>query len=409
MSMRWSVEHSVVPNRFTRLVSLGAAAAFGIACSSDRTVTLTGVTTEASSVAAAPSAGGAPIKDRYIVVFRDAVANPAAEADALMRGRGGEVHFRYDRALKGFAATIPAQALEQIRRNPSVLFIEQDMTMEASVTQSGATWGIDRIDQRTLPLSGTFTYSQTASGVFAYIVDTGIRSTHTEFSTRVLAGRNFVSGKNTTEDCNGHGTHVAGTVGGTKYGVAKGVRLIPVRVLGCNGSGTNSGVIAGVDYVAKDVGRRPAVANMSLGGGISTALDAAVSNAIAAGVTFVVAAGNSNADACLSSPARVPSAITVGATSDVDARASFSNWGNCLDIFAPGVNITSAWSSGNTAVSTISGTSMAAPHVAGVAALILSASPNASPSTIATTIANSASGLTGDFKTTNPKLLFTNY
>ena len=335
------------------------------------------------------------ILDQYIVVLRaDEAARSSVSVGALARSmaaaHGGRVTRVYNRAIAGFAVTLPEQAVRALARDPRVRYIEQDSLMFASATQTGATWGLDRIDQRDRPLSGTYTYDTTASSVHAYIIDTGIRRTHTDFGGRVSSqGFTSINDGGGTTDCNGHGTHVAGTVGGATWGVAKGVVLHAVRVLNCSGSGTTSGVIAGVDWVtANHV--KPAVANMSLGGGASTALDDAVRGSIAAGVTYSIAAGNSNASACNSSPARVGEALTVGASTSSDARASFSNYGSCLDLFAPGSSITSAWSTGDTATNTISGTSMAAPHVAGVAALYLAANPGASPGTVNTAVVNLA-------------------
>jgi subtilisin family serine protease len=247
--------------------------------------------------------------------------------------------------------------------------VEPDRVIALDTTQNNATWGLDRVDQRALPLSTTYTYDSTGAGVTAYIIDTGIRFSHNEFGGRASSGYDAVDG-GTADDCNGHGTHVAGTVGGNTYGVAKGVSLVAVRVLNCSGSGTTSGVIAGINWVTSNHTAR-AVANMSLGGGASTALDTAVTNSIAAGVVYGVAAGNETANACNGSPARVPNAITVGATASSDARASFSNFGTCVDIFAPGQSITSSWYTSDTATNTISGTSMATPHVVGAAARLL--------------------------------------
>lgn len=261
--------------------------------------------------------------------------------------------------------------------------------MKASATQTNATWGLDRIDQRKRPLNGSYTYNTTASSVTAYIIDTGILSGHQEFSGRVTGGVTAINDGRGSSDCNGHGTHVAGTVGGRTYGVAKGVKLFAVRVLDCAGSGSNSGVIAGVDWVTYNH-TKPAVANMSLGGGASQALDDAVRNSIGAGVTYAVAAGNENQNACNVSPARVSSALTVGATTRTDSRASFSNYGSCVDLFAPGQDITSAWYSSSSSTRTISGTSMASPHVAGAAALYLQSNQGASPSTVASNLNSTA-------------------
>ncbi|MGH9156396.1 MAG: S8 family serine peptidase [Acidimicrobiales bacterium] len=324
------------------------------------------------------------LRDRYIVLFRrDTPDDEVGAAREQSRGRGGQVHHDYANAVRGFAATLPAQALEGLRRNPNVELIEPDAPVVASVVQTGATWGLDRIDQRALPLSGTYSYDTTGAGVTAYIIDTGVRATHTQFGGRVTSGYTAIADGRGTDDCNGHGTHVSGTVGGATYGVAKQVRLVAVRVLDCSGSGTNSGVIAGVDWVtAQHLAGQPAVANMSLGGSVSTALDTAVANSIADGVSYAVAAGNSNANACNTSPARAAAAMTVGATTSTDGRASFSNYGTCLDLFAPGSGITSAWSTSDTAVNTISGTSMAAPHVAGVAALYLQTNPGATATVV---------------------------
>jgi subtilisin family serine protease len=327
--------------------------------------------------------------DGYIVVLRDNVTDVRELAAQLAGDHGGELGFVYEHAIRGFSVRLSAQAAAALSRNPNVAYLEADQVMTISATQTNATWGIDRIDQRDLPLSGTYTYEATGAGVRSYIIDTGIRNSHQEFGGRASSGYTSISDGRGTDDCNGHGTHVAGTVGGTVYGVAKQTALIAVRVLNCQGSGTTSGVIAGVDWVTANH-IKPAVANMSLGGSASSTLDAAVANSIAAGVTYVVAAGNSNASACNYSPARVADAITVGATTSTDARASYSNFGSCLDLFAPGSSITSAWYTSNTATNTISGTSMASPHVAGVAALVLQGSPGASPASVTSAITSNA-------------------
>ncbi|QDH71639.1 S8 family peptidase [Lysobacter alkalisoli] len=350
-----------------------------------------------------------PVEGRYIVVLKEDAAALSGEVQtatgrskpsvatvarefAASRGKGksrANVVHTYNKVLRGFVVEADDDALAALLADDRVAYVEEDGVVEAWATQNNATWGLDRIDQRDLPLNSTYVYDTTASNVHAYIIDTGIRSSHNDFGGRVGSGYTAINDGNGTNDCHGHGTHVAGTVGGTTWGVAKQVSLYPVRVLGCNGSGTNSGVIAGMDWVASNH-TKPAVANMSLGGGASTSTDDAVTRMRNAGVTVVVAAGNDNSSACNYSPARSTSAITVGSTTSSDARSSFSNYGSCLDIFAPGSSITSAWSSSNTATNTISGTSMASPHVAGVAALYLAGNPGATPSQVTSAIINSS-------------------
>jgi subtilisin family serine protease len=349
-----------------------------------------------------------PIPGRYIVVYKDSVADPDADSDRKVRSFGGRKHHAFTRAIKGFAATLSDDAVRKLREDPEVDFIEQDQTVSVADVENQATWGLDRIDQADRPLDTQYHYTQNGAGVYAFIIDTGLRATHTEFTGRTLPGYSNITDGNGTNDCDGHGTHVAGTVGGRTWGVAKAVTIIPVRVLDCNGSGTWSGVIAGIDWVTAQTSRRPAVANMSLGGGASSAVNAAVARAVAAGVTMVVAAGNDNKLACSYSPASEPTAITVGATSSTDARASFSNYGTCVDVFAPGVSITSAWNTGDTATNTISGTSMATPHVTGVAALIAQANPGASPAAIANyMVANATPNRVSSAGTGSPnKLLY---
>jgi subtilisin family serine protease len=333
---------------------------------------------------------GHGIPGSYIVVFADDFAGEVeTAARALASQHQASLRHVYTSAVRGFAAEMSPAHAEALARNPQVQYVEEDQIFVADTTQTNATWGIDRIDQRNRPLSGTYSYTRTGAGVNAYVIDTGIRLTHSQFGGRAVTGFDAVTSGGSASDCNGHGTHVAGTIGGSTYGVAKGVKLFAVRVLNCAGSGTTSGVVAGVDWV-KNNHVKPAVANMSLGGSASTTLDNAVANAIAAGVTFAIAGGNSNANACNYSPARVSSAVTVGATTSTDARASYSNYGSCLDLFAPGSSITSAWYSSDTATNTISGTSMASPHVAGAAARYLQSNPGASPATVASYLTTNA-------------------
>ncbi len=358
-------------------------------------------TASASVTAAEFVLAANPVQGQYIVVLKDSAArldsesarsNVARAADIAVQMTsqvGAKLTRSYTHALRGFAVEANDKQLEQLLMDARVAYVEEDGIVTASATQTGATWGIDRTDQRDLPLNSSYTYDTTASNVNVYIIDTGVLGSHTEFSGRMIGGYTAITDANGTNDCNGHGTHVAGTTAGTTYGIAKGAKISPVRVLGCTGSGTNAGVIAGMDWVAANH-IKPAVANMSLGGGASAATDTAVANMTSAGVVVAVAAGNDNADACNYSPARAASAITVGSTTNTDARSSFSNFGTCLDIFGPGSNIMSSWYTSSTATNTISGTSMASPHVAGVAALYLAANPTASVSAVTTAIINAS-------------------
>jgi serine protease len=370
----------------------------------------------ASAVAHSALKVGDPLPGRYIVVLKDDAAAQAPQsrlgrligrtpvlgsvgnlADELLKSVGGETLFVFGRSLNGFLAQLtPAQA-EALKRDPRVSLVEPDRV----VSKRNPTWGQDRIDQRALPLDQRFEPGGNGAGVHVYVIDTGLRGTHEEVRGRVGGGANFAGpgpgpgllesllsllhpgqvDRNDWNDCNGHGTHVAGSAVGARHGVARGATVYGVRVLGCDGSGSNSGVIAGIDWVLENH-RKPAVANLSLGGGNSEALDRSIRRLVSEGVTTVVAAGNDNADACSGSPNRVREAITVGATDRNDARASFSNWGRCVDIFAPGHEIPSAWYQSDTQIRSISGTSMAAPHVAGAAALLLAADRNASPQAI---------------------------
>ncbi|HEX8273384.1 MAG TPA: S8 family serine peptidase [Longimicrobiaceae bacterium] len=364
--------------RLIRSTLLSATAVAFAACADGTAPSAPEQATPAAPLLAAGQAGKS-IPGQYIVVLKEG-ENPRSVAAVA----GVSPHFVYTAALDGFSATLNQGQLTALQHNPAVAYIEQDQEVSVSTTQTGATWGLDRIDQRNLPLNSAYEYTPTGAGVRAYIIDTGINTSHTNFGGRATSGYDAVDGGEAT-DCNGHGTHVAGTVGSSTYGVAKGVSLVAVRVLDCAGSGTNSGVIAGMDWVAANH-VKPAVANMSLGGGASTAMDDAVNRMHNAGVTVVVAAGNENQNACNVSPSRAANAVTVGATTSSDARASYSNYGTCVDVFAPGSNITSTWYTSTTATNTISGTSMASPHVAGIAALYLEGTPAATPAAVANAI-----------------------
>ena len=342
------------------------------------------------SAAAAARTSGDIAPGRYVVTLAAGAdgADVNAVARKVARGGGRVVH-RYRAALRGLAAASVTRAqVAALRRLPGVARVEPDRWYGLAETQAGAPWGLDRIDQRLRPVNTTYTYATTAAGVHGYVIDTGIRATHTEFDGRASADANFFD-DGRTDDCNGHGTHVAGTVGGETYGVAKDVRLHAVRVIGCDGFGLLSSIVGGVDWVTANH-IRPAVANMSLGGLHNPIINQAVIRSIASGVTYAVAAGNFNLPACWSSPASAGPAITVAATNPIDARAGFSNWGSCVDLFAPGVDIPSAWNGSDTDTFTASGTSMASPHAAGAAALYLATHPTASPTEVRTALVNAS-------------------
>lgn len=343
------------------------------------TATYAQTTPNAKGPAAAPQQGKL-IPDHYIVTLKAGAKVRAVAALAQANPR-----FVYEAALNGFAAELNARQLEIVRRHPDVVAVEQDQEVTIDATQSNATWGLDRIDQRNLPLSGSYSYNTSGTGVRAYVIDTGIQTNHPDFGGRASAVYDALGGNG--QDCNGHGTHVAGTIGSATYGVAKNAYLRAVRVLNCQGSGTNSQVLAGINWVAQNA-IKPAVANMSLGGGYSQAENDAVTNLANSGVFIAVAAGNESQDACNVSPASASGALTVAASNSSDTRASFSNYGGCVDVYAPGVSITSTWL--NSGTNTISGTSMASPHAAGVAALYKSAYGDAASSTIASWIVDNA-------------------
>ncbi|MEY4615566.1 MAG: hypothetical protein RJB66_526 [Pseudomonadota bacterium] len=359
-----------------------------------------------------------PINGQYIVIYNgSSIGDNGSDLDdkvsKVQMNYGARIGTRWKKHIRGFVAKMSEKDAQRLATQSDVAIVEQDSIVYANTTQNGAPWGLDRIDQKSRPLDGQFSFQTTGAGTTAYVIDTGIRSTHLEFSGRVKSGYSAIDDGYGTEDCNGHGTHVAGILGGTTYGVAKDVTLVPVRVLDCNGSGSVSGVISGIEWVTskqKQFGGA-AVANLSLGGSASYALDTAVQNSVAAGVTLVVAAGNDGADACLFSPSRVTSAITVGATNSSDAREAYSNYGSCIDIFAPGEAITSAFNTSNTSTAIYSGTSMAVPHVAGAAALYLGLNPGATPSQVVNALtANATTNIVSLAGTESPnRLLFSGF
>ncbi len=346
-----------------------------------------------------PARASKPVAGQYIVVFKDEVRDPKGLAAQLTKEYNGQLIFAYTKAIKGFSVKIPDIAVNGLKKNPNVKYVEQDHSFQATTIQNPTgSWGLDRIDQSPLPLDNSYTYNYTGAGVNAYIIDTGIRTTHTQFEGRATwdidtAVSPSACSQTTTH---WHATHVAGTVGGKDYGVAKAVKLHSVRVLDNCGSGTGAGIIAGIDWVANNK-ILPSVANMSIGGGYSQALNDAVKNLVNSGVVVAVAAGNSAYDACQYSPSSEATAITVGATDRYDEKASFSNYGTCLDLFAPGVDIYSAWNTSDTSLGSANGTSMATPHVAGVIALYLEQNPTATPAQVAEAIKSKAT--TGGLKT----------
>ncbi|MCZ4611708.1 S8 family peptidase [Streptomyces sp. Lzd4kr] len=372
--------------RFAAITGLATAALVG---------GLTALPAQAAPAEGKVLAAGSPtaVKDSYIVTLKKSAGLKAASGagKSLVKEYGGSVDKTFGAALNGYSATLSATEARRLAADPAVASVEQNQRVRlADTTQTSAPWGLDRIDQAALPLSGTYTYPDSAgSGVTAYVIDTGVRITHQQISGRATYGYDAVDGDTTASDGNGHGTHVATTIAGSTYGVAKKANIVAVRVLDNSGSGTTAGVIAGIDWVTANHSG-PSVANMSLGGSASTSLDTAVANSIASGVTYAVAAGNSSANASSYSPARVATAITVGATTSSDARAGYSNYGSVLDIFAPGSSIIAGYNTSDTATATLSGTSMATPHVAGAAAVYLASHTSATPAAVASALTGGA-------------------
>jgi subtilisin family serine protease len=356
----------------------------------------------ATGVAALHTAApGRAIEGSYIVVMREG-ASPRAVLALL----GINPKFEYTpETLNGFAAELTPAQVQALRQNPAVDYVEEDQLMEPTATQSNATWGLDRTDQRDRPLSGTYNYNRTGSGVYAYVIDSGIYTAHNQFGGRAANVWDGTGGNG--QDCNGHGTHVAGTIGGSVHGMAKSVRLRGVRVFGCTGGASNSLIISAVDWVRQNR-INPAVANMSLGGGYSGALNTAVNNLSSSGVFVAVAAGNDNKDACNVSPASASGAYTVASSTSSDSKSSFSNWGSCVNIYAPGSSITSTWYTSTSATATLNGTSMASPHIAGLAALIKETNTTASHSAIAKWMTDNATTnrISGNVSGTPNRLIF---
>ncbi|MFJ6010593.1 S8 family peptidase [Streptomyces sp. NPDC092952] len=382
--------HTPLSRRRVAAVSVVAGAALALSGAAVFPATASGPAAEGRILNA-----GAPdtIRGSYIVTLDASAARAgSAEGRALAKEYGAKIRKTYRAALNGYSVELSEAQAKKFAADPAVESVAQNRTFHVTGTQtSPPSWGLDRIDQKSLPLNQSYTYPDHAgAGVTAYIIDTGVRISHSDFGGRASYGYDAIDNDNTAQDGHGHGTHVAGTVAGTSYGVAKKAKIVAVRVLDNSGSGTTDQVVAGIDWVTANA-VKPAVANMSLGGGADAVLDAAVRKSIASGVTYAVAAGNESTDASTKSPARVGEAITVGSTTSTDARSSFSNYGSVVDIFAPGSSITSTWNTGDSATNTISGTSMASPHVAGAAALYLADHPGDTPAQVSAGLVAAAS------------------
>ncbi|MFF3324654.1 S8 family serine peptidase [Streptomyces sp. NPDC002889] len=398
---------SVMRHSRRRLAATSAIAVAALALGTASALPAVAAPAPAEGVVQNAGAPGA-IAGSYIVTLDESAPDASSAAGKRLAAKyGATIKKTYDAALNGYSVRLSARQAKRFAADPAVQSVVQNRVFKISGSQPNPpSWGLDRIDQKALPLNQSYTYPDTAGeGVTAYIIDTGVRITHSDFGGRASYGYDAIDNDNTAQDGNGHGTHVAGTVAGSAYGVAKKAKIVGVRVLDNSGSGTTEQVVAGIDWVTANA-VKPAVANMSLGGGVDTALDTAVRNSIASGVTYAVAAGNDGANASNYSPARVTEAITVGSTTSTDARSSFSNYGSVLDIFAPGSSITSSWNTNDSATNTISGTSMATPHVAGAAALYLAANKTATPAQVSTALTSAATtGVVGTPGTGSPNRL----
>ncbi|MEP6731645.1 MAG: S8 family serine peptidase [bacterium] len=389
-----------------RKLIVPAALACGLAACADAPSAPPTAAAQLHPAAASFGRAGDPIPGRYIVQFKSGGADAVTNAKYVERTAGGVTSYVYTKVLNGAAMQLGDDAAAALRSDPRVLSVDQDQTVSINTTQNNPpSWGLDRIDQKNLPLSNSYTYGLTGAGVTAYILDTGLNFAQADFTGRASAGIDEITSGGGSVDCNGHGTHTAGTVGSATYGVAKGVKIVAVRVLDCNGSGSFAGVIAGIDWVTTHA-TLPAVASMSLGGSNFAPLDTAVAHSIAAGIPYVIAAGNSSANACTESPGNTPGAITIGATTIADGFASFSDRGPCVALNAPGVNITSLWLGASGTTNTISGTSMATPHVSGVVAMYLQAHPTATPAQVrAAVIAGATANVISGVPASTPNLL----